>query len=421
MLLLLSSTTILLALGWGVYDTRLLSVSLLALTAILAGLHPRFKIPIQSRAGLFWAIAWVLYCAYWGYARGPAIDVKKLFVLLITIIALSPLIIRRNLWQTPVLLVAFFLTAMVYLRLPFPQIDLWYLQETAISLLGKGKSPYGLPYYAGVPLADTWVKSLPYPPGHLLSIWAGSILGDFRWVLVASHAAAAIVLWRLTKGAPRWARAIPIVFLFYPKAITYIWRSWTEPTLIAAMAGAIFAVVRQYRRLLILSLGFALCTKQFGFLFVGAFWLTRLITFRELLASAGIAGAICLPFILTDPIGTMQGTVLIHLKSPPRTDSWSIPALIHYWGGPQLSGLTPFVSIPVIAVLFRKARGLTESLCVASVFYLVFFLMSPKAHENYFFTPMFLTLAALLNYLKAQSITLTAGKKLPPRVFLDPS
>ncbi|MBI1860968.1 MAG: hypothetical protein HYR96_08625 [Deltaproteobacteria bacterium] len=397
---LLSATLILTALNWGVFDDTQLAIPLLTASAIMAGIGLFKNTPVPPPLGRLWALVMALSCAIPYYLHGPIGPFKKVITIALTLTVLST-IWRRYTIQIVIAVSGIVLISFIYLQLPPPQFDLWYLQENAIALLGKGKSPYGLTYYAKVPLIDTWVTSLPYPPAHLIAMMVGTYLGDFRWAFVIALIGSALVLYHMAKKSSEpWVSAIPFLFLFYPKAMVYIWRSWTEPTLVGAIALSLWALNHKYKRLLILALGVVFSIKQFGFLFVLALLIARQITWRDCLSAALIAAAICLPFLIADPMGVLSGVILTHLHTPPRPDSISLPALIRRLGGPQFPAVTGFLSVAVVAALATRLKSFTLStaLLLAGILFLVFFLMSPKAHENYYFTPLFLLVAAAVAF-----------------------
>ncbi len=405
---MLAATTCMTALNWGVYEYRSTALLLFSLTALFSGLAIYFQRPVSTRLGSVWATLMIGQVALPAYLHSPIGDYKRT-VASVLLASCFCVLIRPFWWQWPVSVAGYFILATAYIRVPFPQFDLWYLQENAIALLGKGLSPYSLIHYAKIPLADSWVRSLPYPPAHVIAIWLGHWFGDFRWSLVIGILIGALALKVLVpKTGPRWATVIGLLFLFYPKSLLYMWRAWTEPTLIGAFGLALYSKVKNYPRLLIFALGIALTVKQFGFIFLLALYATRTISLRVCLASALAGLAILLPFLIADPSGLIAGTILTHLNTPPRPDSWSIPAVIHAAGGPQLGGVTPFISLAMgLAIVWRigskigQASGLSSlssGLSAASFLYLVFFLMSPKAHENYYFMPLFLTMAALASH-----------------------
>ncbi len=226
--------------------------------------------------------------------------------------------------------IAAYLTASVLLiRLdPAPKIDVWYTLQGAADALAGGHNTY----------TQTWVG----PPGPMAAFtylpWMGVLtapgrwlFGDVRWALVAITVAGALAL----RGFDRRARGIApargsgtaaghgagaaagALLLLLPGTATQIEQAWTEPLLLACLAGA--ALAWRGRRLLLaaLLLALGLASKQHLALLIPLLAVWPRLGWRRAAVPVGLAGLLVLPWFLADPRAIVHDTVTLLIDFPP--------------------------------------------------------------------------------------------------------
>jgi hypothetical protein len=302
-------------------------------------------------------------------------------------------------WRLPVLLaLAAYAGSWILLTRPRPTIDVLVLQEEGARHLVRGENPYAASYpnpYGQSALLPAEVQegdkivAFPYPPLSILMAVPGHLAGDVRW----SHLAAALLAaWFMVAcgrrlGLPRGhpAELAAIAFLYHPRWFMVLEKGWTEPFLV--LAGSLSAWAIAAKCDLSIGLGLAgLCgLKQYGFLTVPALW--RAGPPRGIRWLAGPVAVIVFTaiFIIWEPQAFWRGIVTWLLRSPFRSDSLSIPAIVYEYQGHQLPTVLGLVAAIVVgALVLRQRLTLSQAALGNSAILLAFILMSKAAHMNYF-------------------------------------
>lgn len=282
-------------------------------------------------------------------------------------------------------------------------VDMRVVQEFACRHLMAGTNPYSQTYPDPRDLDNP--ISFPYPPLNILMVLPGYWLGDIRWSLIASLLA---TMWLLVEsgralGLPNGhpAELPAIALLANPWGVTVVMLGWTDPqlSLFAALAG--WAHVSGRRTLLLVALAGLVSVKQYGILFLPAYWLLGRLGWRDGLKIALLAMAPIVPFVLCGPADFWQGVVGMHLGRPFRPDSLSVLALVHALTGTQLPAILGFLAAGA-AMIFAWWKGvatLADAALANAAIFLAFILFNQDAHLNYFWLAMVFLAQGLIGTL----------------------
>lgn len=330
--LLLVASWVLLAYGsasWQGFYNRLdiarVSISLLLLTIVVFRGRP-----ISGR--LRWgALAIAFVAAAWGqvrypsgyHAAGPWLTASRTIAVVATLLAATWLVVplrayRSRIW-IPV--TALMVTAGVCMiqASPHPEIDVWYVVDQAVERTLHFGNAYDMTF-VGSP-GDT--DAYPYLPGSLILLAPFKLVfGDVRYGYLAAMALAA---WFVRRTAqPAIGGALACLLLLYPRMLFGIEQVWTEPLLVAGLAGTVYLMLAGHSRWAIVAFTAVLATKQHMFLLVPlAAWWPAFGVRRTAISVAG-AAAICLPWFLTAPGGFWYGAGTYNFHLASRFDSMSI-------------------------------------------------------------------------------------------------
>lgn len=338
------------------------------------------------------------------------------------------------------------LVAILFHAFPSPAIDVWDLQQGAVAGLLHGENPYALAYpnrygpgtallSPAVLSADgTRILAFPYPPLTILVGLAGAPLGDVRWAHVGLTVLSAAGIWQLG-GRTRRAELAATFVLYQPSAVFLVEQAWTEPLVLACLVGLALAVrgepVRQSVRgapaaspvrgelvpqavrgepveprgrtrpslapvLAGLAAGLALAAKQYTPLLLLPFLaaMPARDRIRAVAVAAGVAAAIYLPFAIWDPRALWRGLVTFHVAQPFRPDSLSLAAALHRLGITLPAWPAFLAAGAVVAIAWRRIRGVFDALAVASLAWLAFLLLAKQAFANYYLLAVGLLCAA---------------------------
>jgi hypothetical protein len=243
---------------------------------------------------------------------------------------------------------------------PAPPIDVVHLHREAARALAEGRTPYDLHfpnlyghtefYGPGYATPSSIDVGSPYPPlSVLLTSLATYVVGDPRAAFVAASIATAVLIDRLG-GRP--ARLASLLFMTSPRRFLVIELGWTEPLVVALLAGTLVLACRR-SRWLFLGLGGLLGSKQFCVLLLP---LTPLLagevrpgrrTFRLLARALAVVALTLLPFLLWNSHAFFRSTVEFLLAAPFRKESLSFSAL---WAWAH-HGAAPPTTLPILLCL----------------------------------------------------------------------
>ena len=225
-------------------------------------------------------------------------------------------------------------TAAATIRLdPAPRIDVWYTLQGAADGLLHGQDMY----------AQTWVG----PPGPMSTFtylpWTGVLLapgrwlaGDVRWTLLIVTLCTAVLMRTLSDRRIAEAtinrtvdtvrdrqnrivagRVSAALLLLLPGTLTQVEQAWTEPLLLACLAGLVLALTRGQGAVAVLLLALALASKQHIALLLPVLAAWPRFGPRRGLAAAGLAGLLVLPWFVAGPAAIWHDTVQYLVTFPP--------------------------------------------------------------------------------------------------------
>lgn len=257
---------------------------------------------------------------------------------------------------------------------PAPRIDVWYTLQGFADALGSGHNAY----------SEVWVG----PPGIMRAFtylpWTGALvspgrwlLGDVRWALLAAMLLAALALRAASRvtapdAGPDAATTVagPVagaVLLLLPGTATQAEQAWTEPLLLACLAGAAVALLRRRTWLAVLLVGLALASKQHIAVLLPLLALWHRFGLRRTVLAGLVAAGLVAPWFLTAPADMWHDTVTYLVTFPALKFSntlylaavndlgWSPP----FW----LTGLVVVGTVAAVALTVRRRRpGVAELL-----------------------------------------------------------
>ena len=247
---------------------------------------------------------------------------------------------------------------------PAPRIDVWYTLQGFADAVGAGRNPY----------SEVWVG----PPGIMRSFtylpWTGMLvspgrwlLGDVRWALLAAMLLAALALRAASRPAnPVAGSAAAGVLLLLPGTATQAEQAWTEPLLLACLAGAVVAVARRQAWAAVALVGLALATKQHIAVLVPLLALWHRFGLRHTVGAGLVAGGLVAPFLLTAPADLWHDTVtyLVTFPALKFSNTLYLAAVNDLgWAPPfWLTGVVVLGTVAAVTVTVRRRRPGTAEL-----------------------------------------------------------
>jgi hypothetical protein len=273
-----------------------------------------------------------------------------------------------------------------------PAIDVWLILQQSTRALLHGASPYQL-HFTGIPAGQT-DDCFNYLPFTFLGALPGRVLfGDVRYAeLACLLAGMGMLAWALRRApataggaAPGGATAtlaLPLVVLALglPGVLRVAQQSWNESVILGCLAAAVALVLWGRAWWAVVPLGLALATKQHVVLVLPLWALWKGFGPRRALAAAGLAAAICLPWLLAAP-GRFYGcTVRFFIDLPARQDSLSVWKLIP--GGLQTAAVLALIVagyLLAVRLLDRPVSGLVFG---CGLLFTAFDLANKQSFEN---------------------------------------
>lgn len=341
----------------------------------------------------------------------------------------KPAAIRRSFL---LLLVAYFVAGVVFLRVRHLPIDTLIFENDSVHALLHGIDPYGMDithkdiytsqqaFYPPEAEMNGRVKvGFVYPPLTLFWMLPGYVLGDVRYSFLLSIVLTALMMFYSEPNLNGIVSAVLI--LFVPDTLFVLTFGWNEP-LMVMLLGATVLAARRAPRWLPIALGLFFASKQYSLLAVP---LTALLlpkfswkAYTFLLTKAGsVAAAITLPFLLWDPRGFWWSLVGFRLRTPLRLDALTFSALLGRHGLPPIPQWVVMVAVLAGTVFTLKKApktpaGFAVSLGLVS---LIFFVLNIAGFCNYYF------FCAGALCLGVSSATYDPGEALFAFVKLSPS
>jgi hypothetical protein len=220
---------------------------------------------------------------------------------------------------------------------PRPHIDVFFLLQGSTKGLVQGKDMY----------QQQWAASRATYPSHgLFDVypylpWTSVLLlpfrlvfGDIRYGLVTALAVAAGLCRRLAGGggtpAARYVPALlPLLIALHPKVTFAYQMSWTEPLLVALLAGVVLATERGRTGIAVACLMLALASKQHILLLLPLTALWPRFGLRRSLIALGGAVVLVLPWVLAGPHDFWHDAVDANKSLGYRADALCIATWVH--------------------------------------------------------------------------------------------
>ena len=379
----------LLILSWGMTFFRPPGFSENAVSAEAAG----FSIPVPMALFLYFALT--------------------LAGLLVVLYGLLRKASRRQIWA---LLLLFFLAgALVIKGVPYPDIDVHWLQQAGARSLANGENPYGIVVPNLYSVEDTLMffgdersvlDAYPYPPVSLLVTIAGWLLaGDVRWAFLAAQLLCALFIWRMARKrghSDRSALGLVGLWLLHPRGLFVIEMSWTEPLMCATWMGLILAMTGRPRskpRAVVVAMGLFLSAKQNSIMVIP--WLMERKWNKTILMGGVLAALACLPFVIWSLHDFLADVVLFQLRQPFRPDALGLPALIAMitgWQAPTWISLAAWAAGTSWILHRGKIRNESDTIrawtFTAVTCYFMLFMLAKQAFCNYYYFVGLLMIAA---------------------------
>jgi hypothetical protein len=307
-------------------------------------------------------------------------------------------------------------TALLVHGNPAPRIDVWYTLQGAADALAQGDNPY----------TQVWVgppgimQAFTYLPGMAVLLAPGRWLaGDVRWSLAVVTVAGALAVRALAgpglrsgeppgpgagprsggyRPSPGPAAALAALLLLLPGTQTQVEQAWTEPLLLAGLAGAGLALTRRRLMLAAVLLALSLASKQHVAMLLPVLAAWPRVGLRRVTVATGLAGVLILPFFVADPAAMWHDTVTLLVDFPPLkfADTLFIAALreLHWLPPFWLTGALVLGTVGSVSwVVHRRDPDLGEVLRWCALVLLIANLLNKQAFYNQYWLVLALVLA----------------------------
>lgn len=332
-LLLLAWALVTVGISWrqGEYTVWGLGLVVAGFLLVLAALVGRFTLTTPTPRALLLPVAVAVGAAAvfppnrLMHTHGAWLKAIQLLALVAAVAAAATLLPRardhRAAWIVPAGLAA--VTGVVTIVVVSdPRIDVWYLLQQSSDGLLHGSDMY----------RQHWAHShglqAVYPYLPLTTV----LLAPFRWLLgdvrFGLLAAGLLASYAVRRGNPRAPAALALLLLVQPHWPFLVDQSWTEPLVLALLAGAVLALQRQRPGWAVLALAGALACKQHVVLLLPLFALWPGFGLRRTLASGGLAGAAVLPWFLAGPRDMWHDAVHANLSLGVLPRALCLPSLL---------------------------------------------------------------------------------------------
>jgi hypothetical protein len=313
---------------------------------------------------------------------------------IVTAIVAATSLLADSRWRRPTWLAALALAAVTgivtIVLINDPGIDVWVILQQSSTGLLHGDDMYRQHWVHSTGLQAVY----PYLPGSTLLLapfrW---LLGDVRYGLLTASVLGALLVRRL---APEDTASPAALLLVVPGWVLLINRAWTEPLLIAALAGSILAMRSRRSAWAIVALALALVCKQHVVLLLPLFALWPSFGLRRTITSCGLALLIALPWIIAGPRDIWHDAVHANLALGVQRHALNLPTLllrngdhVGFW----------FVAVMLTGayalVLWRLPRSLSGLALGGAIVMWAFDLANKQTFFNHYMLPLGLLLIAV--------------------------
>lgn len=357
----------------------------------------------------------VVWARHW-YAAGSWLTVSHWAAGLAAVTAVATLWPRwgraRPAWLLPAALAALAGIAMI-IAAPRPHIDVWYLLQDSTRGLAEGRNMYHQVWPDSTGLYAVY----PYLPitSVLLAPFRW-LFGDVRYGLLLAALLASFATRRLAGAAV--PALLPLLILLAPKSTFALQQSWTEPLLVAALAGMVLAMHSGHTRWAVAAFALALATKQHMVLLIPlAIWWPA-FGLRRTAAAAAIAAALVAPWVVADPVAFFHDAVYANLALDVQTRSLGLPSLL-VRHGVTTSFLFTLAALVAAYSLIRRRRLVANGSGFALAGALVFWtldLTNKQAFFNHYTLPMALIVIAIAAATGDRPMSMAGPPSVPRNV-----
>ena len=280
-------------------------------------------------------------------------------------------------------------------------IDVFRVVSGAAESLLHGRNPYGPIYSVTVKNASHHVlEHFPYGPIVPILAAPGRLIGDVRVMSVVCVAAIVIGLWYLVwQGSHRPdAHRVLAIALAMPLSVGMIHESWVDVNM---MVGIVWwlALQRDHRRWAVVALTIGMLAKPTALIILIPWFLWSRRSRVEIVAAAGAAVILALPFALMTGVGGFVYDVIgIQLVTPFRTDSLNLAAWLTDNLHVQFPSLLPVPLLLIATILIAwkgRPRVVTELALQAAILNVVAYIMAKQAFFNYYYISAVMLLVAM--------------------------
>lgn len=367
------------------------------------------------------AVGSVVWARHW-YAHGAWLDVSHWATRAAIIAAIATLWLGRRpgaattteraAWLLPGALATLAGIAMI-IAAPRPHIDVWYLLQDSTRGLAEGRNMYH----------QTWPESTGlyavYPYLPITSVLLAPfrwLFGDVRYGLLLAALLASLATRRLAGAAV--PALLPLLILLAPKSTFALQQSWTEPLLVAALAGMVLAMHNGRTRWAVAAFALALATKQHMVLLIPLAMWWPAFGLRRTAAAAGIAAALVAPWVIADPVAFFHDAVYANLALEVQTRSLGLPSLL-VRHGVSTSFLFTLAALVAAYSLIRRRRLVAHGSGFALAGALVFWtldLTNKQAFFNHYTLPMALIVIAIVAATADRPVSVAGQPSVPRNV-----
>ena len=297
---------------------------------------------------------------------------------------------------------------------PAPKIDVWVMLQQAADGIPHGRNMYALNWHDSPGVQDAFTY-LPFTA--LLLAPARWLAGDVRWGLVVLTLAGALAIRLLGGRRDRTAVAAAgaaALLLLLPGTSTQVEQAWTEPLLLACLAGWALGVRRGNTVLAVVCLALGLASKQHLVLLLPLLAVWPRFGPRRTAASMALAALFVLPWFIASPADMVHDavTLLIHFQPLVFADTLYIAAINElHWTPPfALTGALVLGTLVLATLMIRRRRpDLAGVLRWAALVLFVANLVNKQAFYNQYWLVAALVLLSLAVPVEAREPRSTAA------------
>ena len=393
-------------------DPRIVGAALAATFALAAVLHVTVRPYTYLSTGDGWLVRFVL--------AGSAVLVA---------LALLGSVRTGRRWLADaglaVAVIGYLIASVLLIHLdPTPKIDVWVTLQQAADGILRGDNMYAQ-NWTGSPGVQDAFTYLPFT-GFLLAPgrW---LAGDVRWMLVVVTLLGVLAVRLLgrpeslntelpstanVRTSQLAATGAAALLLLLPGTPTQVEQAWTEPLLMACLAGWALGVRRNNAVLAVVCLALGVASKQHLIVLLPVLAAWPQFGLKKAVAAGGLAGVFVLPWIIASPTDIWHDTVttLVNFQPLIFADTLYIAAVNDLsWTPPfWLTGAAVLTTLAVAVIQVRRRDpDLGTVLRWSALFLFVANLVNKQAFYNQY-------------WLVAALVVISLAVPRPQRPISDP-